>query len=134
MSGKLTETALRPKILLIDDDSFIISMLTFILTKAGYDITAAQNGVEAIAILSGQSADLIIMDLMMPEMDGFSFLHWLRTEANSSVPTIVLTAMSELGATDEALSEGATLLLVKPIKPAELLMAIQQILPLPKHT
>jgi CheY-like chemotaxis protein len=131
MSGKLTETALRPKILLIDDDSFIISMLTFILTKTGYDITTAQNGVEAIAILSKESVDLIIVDLMMPEMDGFSFLQWLREEAKSSVPAVVLTAMSDLGTTDEALTGGASLLLAKPIKPAELLTAIQKILQLP---
>jgi CheY-like chemotaxis protein len=117
----------RRRILLIDDDVFIIRLLSLILTKSEYDITTASNGKEAMAILSGQSVDMIIVDMMMPEMDGLAFLGWLRQEARLTIPTLVLTAMVSPDTEKQVLAAGATGLIYKPVKPSDLLSKIKQL-------
>jgi len=115
------------RILLIDDDEFIVRLLTLLLTKAGYEIISATNGKDAIRILSEQSVDLIFVDLMMPEMDGLAFLNWLRLEANTTIPIVVLTSMVAADTEQQVIAAGGTTVLYKPIKLLDLLEKIQQI-------
>jgi CheY-like chemotaxis protein len=115
------------RILLIDDDVFIVRLLSLILTKSEYEIISARNGKDAIAILSEQPVDIIIVDLMMPEMDGLAFLHWLRQEANLTTPTLVLTGMVTPDTEKQVMAAGATGLIYKPIKVSDLLPKIIQL-------
>lgn len=116
------------RILLIDDDAFIIRMLSLVLEVSGYQILSAKNGKEAMNILAGQAVDMIILDLMMPEMDGIAFLHWLRKEANITLPTLVLTGMTTADTESQVLAAGATDLIHKPIKKDDLLAKIKPLL------
>ncbi|MEQ1845686.1 MAG: response regulator [Nitrospira sp.] len=115
------------RILLIDDDDFIIRLLSLVLTKAKYEIISASNGKNAISILSEQPVDMIILDLRMPEMDGLAFLKWVRKEANLTVPILILTAMVSADTEKQAMAEGASALLYKPIKVPDLLEKMQQL-------
>ena len=115
------------RILIIDDDVFIVRLISLILTKSEYGIISASSGKEAIAILSRQPVDMIIADLLMPEMDGLAFLHWLRQEANATMPTLVLTAMVTPDTEKQVMAAGATALLYKPIKVSDLLTKIKQL-------
>ncbi len=116
------------RILLIDDDIFMIRLLTLFLEKSAYRIITAGNGKDGMRILEEQPIDLIVLDLMMPEMDGLVFLRWLRQEAKATLPTLVLTSMTENGIEQQVLATGATAILYKPIKPAALVAKIEQLL------
>jgi DNA-binding response OmpR family regulator len=81
------------KILFIDDDVFLEKIVRFNLKDEGYAFTATQNGEDAIKILESDTQDMIILDLIMPRMDGWKFLDWLREKSEfKSIPIIVLTA------------------------------------------
>jgi CheY-like chemotaxis protein len=121
------ESKALTRILLVDDDVFIIRLLTLLLRKSKYDILSATDGQDAIRLLSEQSVDMIIADLMMPKMDGITFLHWLRQEAKATLPVLILTGMATQDAEEQALAAGATAILYKPIKINELLEKIQQL-------
>lgn len=115
------------RLLLVDDDVYIVELLSLIMTRSDYQIISASNGKDAIAILSGQPIDMVIVDLMMPEMDGLAFLHWLRQETKSTMPALVLTGRATPDTEKQVLSAGATALLYKPIKVADLLTKIHQL-------
>lgn len=117
------------RILLIDDDVFIVRLLSLLLTKSGYEIISATDGKDAISVLSEQPVDLIILDLMMPEMDGLAFLHWLRQEANLTMPTLLLTSRVAADTEKQVIEAGGSALLYKPIKIPDLLAKIQQLEP-----
>jgi DNA-binding response OmpR family regulator len=82
-----------PRILLVDDEQPIQTLLSFPLQRDGYDVVQASDGREALARFSEQSFDLVVLDVMMPRMDGLEVCRRLR--ARSSVPIIMLTAKSE---------------------------------------
>lgn len=115
------------RILLIDDDIYIIRLLTLLLEKSDYEIISAGNGKDAMRILAEQTVDMIVLDLMMPEMDGLVFLRWLRQDAKATMPTLVLTGLATGNIEKQALSAGATDLLYKPIKINDLLSKIRQL-------
>ena len=79
------------RILVVDDDHSYQLLITMYLKKNGYEILQAGNGYEAIETLNREKVDLIVLDLMMPKMDGFRFLRWLRNEAHEQTPVLVLT-------------------------------------------
>ena len=83
-----------PRILLVDDEHPIQTLLTYPLQKDGYDVVAASDGREALARFGEQSFDLIVLDLMLPKLDGLEVCRRLRAQGNT-VPIIMLTAKSE---------------------------------------
>ena len=82
-----------PRILLVDDEQPIQTLLSFPLQRDGYEVVQASDGREALTRFSEQSFDLVVLDVMMPRMDGLEVCRRLR--ARSSVPIIMLTARSE---------------------------------------
>ena len=118
---------LKKRILLIDDDELLVGLLALNLIKEKYEIILAHNGTEAIRVLSQQSVDMIIVDLMMPEMDGLAFLNWLRLQAKATMPALVLTGMTTTNTEQQVIDAGGTALLYKPIKVPELLAKIKQL-------
>lgn len=81
------------RILFIDDDVFLEKIVRFNLKDEGYILTASPNGEDAVKILESNTQDLIILDLIMPRMDGWKFLDWLNNSINlCSIPVLVLTA------------------------------------------
>ncbi|MEO5331503.1 MAG: response regulator [Magnetococcus sp. YQC-5] len=116
------------KVLLVEDDSALQELLLISFELEEMDVLGASDGEEAIALLQKGHPDLIVMDLMMPKMDGFLFLRWLRREIRVDLPVLVLSAVRDTQLTDELLALGRVRLLTKPVNIPDLLTAMRQLL------
>src|SRR2546427_1366709 len=106
---------MRKRVLVVEDDTEMVDLLRFNLRKAGFAIATATNGIEALKKARSVAPDLILLDLMLPELDGFSVCEILRREpATASVPIIMLTALSNELARVTGLAAGANDYLPKP--------------------
>ncbi len=112
-----------PNILICDDEKDIVSALEIYLRSEGYDTTAAYNGREAVETIREREIHLILLDIMMPEMDGISALARIRQESN--VPVILLTAKSEDTDKVLGLNVGADDYITKPFNPVELIARVR---------
>lgn len=112
----------RFRILVVDDEERILNFLRSKLTASGYEVLTASNGLEALEQAQAQEPDLIVLDLLMPKMDGFETLKELRSF--SAVPVIILSARA--GDTDKikGLVQGADDYLPKPFNPDELVARV----------
>jgi OmpR family response regulator RpaB len=119
------------QVLVVDDDPLMHRLLKHHLERAGYQLLSAANGQEAFDIVSRDHPDLIVMDVMMPEVDGLAALRELRkAEATKTIPVIMITANSHAMAQKEAEVFGAAVFMTKPFSPAQLLTEIRRLLPL----
>ncbi|WP_178020805.1 response regulator transcription factor [uncultured Paenibacillus sp.] len=118
---------MRSAILVIDDDEKITSMLRRGLAFEGYDVYTAQNGAEGLSMMLSADPDLIILDVMMPKVDGFEVCRRLR-EGGSTVPVLMLTAKDEVENRVKGLDLGADDYLVKPFALEELLARVRALL------
>jgi DNA-binding response OmpR family regulator len=120
---------MRKKILVVDDDAELVELISFNLKQAGYSIGTASNGVEAIKKTHSLEPDLIVLDVMMPELDGFAVCEILRRDtATATVPIMMLTALSsELGRV-AGLGSGASDFVTKPFSPRLLVQRIEELL------
>ena len=110
-------------ILICDDEKDIVSALKIYLEAEGYRTFAAYNGREALAIIRAQEIHLVLMDIMMPEMDGISAMVKLREESN--LPVILLTAKGEDTDKVLGLNVGADDYITKPFNPVEMLARVR---------
>jgi len=118
----------KANLLLVEDNPDLRQYLSYILNKE-YDVIALENGLQAREYLEKNTApDLIISDIMMPHMDGFQFLEWLKSGDLATLPVIMLTARVELNDKLKALQIGVDDYLVKPFVEEELLTRIQNLL------
>ena len=104
----------KPRILMTEDDELQKELMGILLDAGHYAFDAVNNGREAISAIENAPFDLIILDLLMPEMGGIEFLHWLRDEYKSEIPVLVLTSLSSYKVRQEALDAGANVVLGKP--------------------
>jgi CheY-like chemotaxis protein len=110
-----------PRILLVDDDPWILRMVSTVLAKRGYAIMTASDGAEALSLADEVTPDLVITDVMMPGMDGWSFVKNLRAQTRFSfVPVIFLTALSSDDDRIRGFRLGADDYLPKPFRFEEL--------------
>lgn len=114
-------------ILVVDDDERIRTLLRRYLVRQGFCVSGARDAQHARRLMTGLSFDLIVLDVMMPEEDGYSFTRYLR-EAGDVVPVILLTARAEAGDRIAGLESGADDYLAKPFEPRELMLRIAAIL------
>jgi len=118
---------MRKKILVVEDDLDLVELLSFNLRKAGFSVGTANDGIEALKKAHTLSPDLILLDLMLPGLDGFGVCEILRRDsATASVPIIILTAMSSQLARFSGLESGADDYITKPFSPKLLLERIEQ--------
>jgi DNA-binding response OmpR family regulator len=110
-------------ILICDDDKDIVSALEIYLTSEGYQTVSAYNGEEALAAVQNQNIDLILMDIMMPKMDGIRATAKLRE--NGNIPIILLTAKSEDTDKVLGLNIGADDYITKPFNPVEVIARVK---------
>jgi OmpR family response regulator RpaB len=122
----------KQKILVVDDEASIRRILETRLAMVGYLVVTAANGEEALDIFRDQVPDLVILDVMMPKLDGFSVCQALRKE--SGVPIIMLTGMADVTDRITGLELGADDYMVKPFSPKELESRIRCILRRVKKT
>jgi len=114
-------------ILLVDDESAITDNLAPFLQRAGFEVSVASNGEEALTAIGSNSLDLIVSDVLMPKMDGRELLRSLRQD-NNWIPIILLTQVGEAFERAMALEEGADDYINKPFEPHELVARIRAVL------
>ncbi|MDO7907363.1 response regulator transcription factor [Paenibacillus sp. JX-17] len=118
---------MRSTILVIDDDDKIVSMLRRGLAFEGYEVLTASNGAEGLNKMLSGEPDVVVLDVMMPQVDGFEVCRRLR-EAGSTVPILMLTAKDEIEHRVKGLDLGADDYLVKPFALEELLARVRALL------
>lgn len=118
---------MRPKILLVEDERDLSLIIRDILRQQGYEVTAAFDGIEGLAKYRTEGADLIVADVMMPRLDGFSMAKEIR-RTSANVPIIFLTAKSTIDDVVEGFSIGANDYMKKPFELRELLVRVKALL------
>jgi CheY-like chemotaxis protein len=117
------------KILLVDDDLDTLRLVGLMLQRQGYEVRAANSGVQALAMVQNDLPDLILLDVMMPEMDGYEVARRLRTDASTAdIPIIMFTAKSQVDDKVAGFEAGADDYLTKPTQPRELFAHMRAVL------
>jgi DNA-binding response OmpR family regulator len=117
------------RILVVDDDENILSLERTILEQKGFDVTAAAGGAEALKLLAGQVFDLVLLDVMMPEVDGFEMLRRMQERHGlGSVPVIMFSGKVDEETASRAAREGANAFMGKPFDPQALIESTKQLL------
>lgn len=114
------------RILVVEDEPSIAEVVGLYLKRAGYQVQTAADGKQAMSMLEKQIPDLVVMDLMLPEIDGLSLTRWLRDR--SDVPIIMVTARREEIDRIAGLEMGADDYVVKPFSPQELVSRVRAVL------
>ncbi|MEQ8222483.1 MAG: response regulator [Candidatus Eremiobacterota bacterium] len=102
------------KILVIDDDLNIIKLMTYVLKKEKYEVMTAKNGQDGLKLVKDFNPSLIVLDLMMPVMDGFKFLEAFKSITMTDVPVIVTTARGYTKEIEKIIDAGASAYIEKP--------------------
>jgi putative nucleotidyltransferase with HDIG domain len=118
---------IKAKILVVDDEEAIREVVSTLLEAQGYDCATASNGLLARGYLEKNSVDLVLSDMVMPEMDGLSLLEWERKQ-NPDVPVIMVTAMHDLSTALEAIRRGAYDYILKPFEKDQLYLGVRRAL------
>jgi DNA-binding NarL/FixJ family response regulator len=114
------------KLLLIDDDPNLILLVKDYLEFRGYNVMTAENGREALDLLDRDVPDMIICDVMMPEMDGYSLVKHIRDEPRTNrIPVLFLSAKGQSQDRVKGLNEGADVYMSKPFEPEELVAQVE---------
>lgn len=116
-------------LLLVDDDPNLILLVKDFLRFKGYKVFTGSNGREALKILQQESIDMIICDIMMPEMDGYTFVKEMRQNPSTEwIPVMFLSAKGQSNDRVKGLNTGADLYMVKPFEPEELVAQVDSTL------
>ncbi len=127
-NGRFRGEPLSPeKILVVDDEEAIREVVSTMLQAQGFECAAVGNGRIALDYLQKNSIDLVLSDMVMPEMDGLKLLEWLRTH-DPDVPVIMVTAMHDLSTALEAIRRGAYDYILKPFEKDQLFLGVRRAL------
>ncbi|WP_071518525.1 response regulator transcription factor [Geitlerinema sp. PCC 9228] len=123
---KGTNAQLQKELLLVDDDPNLILLVKDYLEFRGYKVITAENGREALEVLETQVPDLIVCDIMMPEMDGYALVKHIRENPRTSwIPVLFLSAKGQSQDRVKGLNMGADVYMVKPFEPEELVAQVE---------
>lgn len=122
---------MKKKILVIEDNEQNLYLVTFILEKYGYEVSAARDGEEGIDLAAMLKPDIILLDIQLPLMDGYAVARRLRANSTlDQVPIIAVTSYAMTGDRDKAIEAGCNGYIEKPINPETFMQQIEQFLPL----
>ena len=117
------------KILLVDDSETVLQMEQMILAKSSYELILARDGEEGVAKALATQPDLILMDVVMPKMNGFEAVKQLRENAQTrSVPIVMVTSKAEAESMEAGYQNGCSDYIIKPIDQLELMMKVKNLL------
>jgi DNA-binding response OmpR family regulator len=117
------------KILLVDDSETVLQMEQMILAKSSYELILARDGEEGVAKALTTQPDLILMDVVMPKMNGFEAVKQLRENAQTrSVPIVMVTSKAEAESMEAGYQNGCSDYIIKPIDQLELMMKVKNLL------
>lgn len=115
------------RILIVDDNQDTIHILTVILNQGGYCTFAARDGVEALQKIQEEAPALILLDIMMPKLDGFGVMEVMRGDSGmSQIPVLVISAKVDHASKARSMELGAKDYIVKPINPDEILLKVKE--------
>ena len=119
----------KPKIVAIEDEVDILEVINYNLSKEGFDVCSALDGEEGLALIKKEVPDLVLLDLMLPGLDGIEICRKLKTDYSTrSIPIIMVTAKGEESDIVLGLGMGADDYMVKPFRPRELMARIRSVL------
>jgi DNA-binding response OmpR family regulator len=125
----VTDSDSTPTILVADDEEDLRELVTYRLSRSGYNVIGAEDGQAAFELAAERTPDLMVLDVMMPKLDGYELTRRLRAEAAlSSIPVILLTARSQESDIDRGFEVGADDYLKKPFNPDELVARVRAVL------
>jgi two-component system alkaline phosphatase synthesis response regulator PhoP len=118
------------KVLVVDDHQDAINILTMILKKGGYDPLSAKDGVEALQRIDEERPELVLLDVMMPKMDGYEVCQAVKADPKSRhIPILMLSAKTDPASKERGRELGAADYITKPINPTEILKKVKEYLP-----
>ena len=116
-------------ILVVDDEPMTQNLLRMMLEPVGYDVTSAMDGIEALERVQEVKPDAMILDVMMPRMDGITVCRTLRSQPETAdLPIIMLSGKTNLNAEQEGLAAGANIYMAKPMSRADLINRLQSLI------
>ncbi|MBU4193519.1 MAG: response regulator [Actinobacteria bacterium] len=116
------------KIAVIDDDPSMVKVLRIMLATSGYEVVEALSGVKGVMIVKGESPDLVLLDIMMPDVDGFEVCRRLKLDPETKdIPVIFVSAKTGSEHIEMGLSMGAEGFLIKPFELQEILDKIEEV-------
>jgi two-component system alkaline phosphatase synthesis response regulator PhoP len=119
----------RKRILVVDDEIYIVHILEFSLTMEGYTVLTASDGEGALRVIEEENPDLVVLDIMMPKMDGYEVTRRIREEERTRhLPVILLSAKGRPVDREAGLQSGADDYITKPFSPRKLLERIRDLL------
>jgi len=122
----------RPKILCVDDEMKNLDLYKAVLDPRGFQIVRAKSGTEALERAREEKIDLVLLDVMMPDMDGFEACRRLKADpGTTAIPVVMITALDDQNSLVKGLRAGTTLFLSKPLGDRDLVFRIKCILGMP---
>ena len=119
----------KKRILIVDDEQDIVSLIKLSLDLANFDTLEALSGIEALTLLKKEKPDLILLDIMMPEMDGYEVCRRIKKDkALKKIPVVMLTAKGQKDDAEQGLDSGAEDYIIKPFDPYELGERVREML------
>lgn len=123
------KASIKPHLLLLDDDPIIQEMLRFVFSREGYEVTQLTNGKDVIKTLNAHPTSLVLLDIMMPGMDGFEVLEAIRSQRSfDNLPVVILSSMKGESDLDKGFNLGADDYIYKPFSPSELVIRVRRFL------
>ena len=123
------EKSAPAKILIVDDEERNRKLLDVLLQTEGYQTLSAESGAEALSLAASEEPDLILLDLMMPDMDGFDVTRSLKSNpATSDIPIMIVSALDDVAARRRLLASGADEFINKPVDRWELSLRLEKLL------
>jgi DNA-binding response OmpR family regulator len=121
-------SAMQKRVLLAEDEPNIVESLTFLLERAGFDVVSEMDGQSALGVALADPPDVMILDVMLPGLDGFEILRRLRADTRAqALPVLMLTAKGQREDRETALESGANLFITKPFSNSEVIAAVTRL-------
>ncbi|NEQ33953.1 MAG: response regulator [Leptolyngbya sp. SIO4C5] len=116
-------------VLIVDDSSTLREMISGLLIKAGMTVIEAKDGVEAKAKIQASPPDLVVLDIVMPNMNGYELCRWVKNNAGTEdVPVVICSSKGEEHDRYWGMKQGADAYIAKPFRPAEMVETVKQLL------
>jgi CheY-like chemotaxis protein len=116
-------------ILVVDDEPLARTMMRLILVRAGYEVVEAKDGPEALTIIENDPPDLVILDIMMPGMDGYEVCETLKDNKRTvQIPIVMLSARADASSIKRGIQVGASKYLTKPVMPDDLTRHVRELI------
>jgi DNA-binding response OmpR family regulator len=116
------------RVLLAEDEPNIVESLTFLLERAGFEVAVETDGRQALEAALADAPDILILDVMLPKLDGYEILRQLRADRRAeALPVLMLTAKGQREDRETALECGADLFITKPFSNSEIVSAVEQL-------